>query len=78
MRQTSPESLGIFSYILGLYDVYRGDWERVAIDARVSIYELSRFLDYAAVFLSNGGNYYVRIMPSIPCSAGFENAVGSW
>lgn len=37
-----------------------GDWEKLASKAEVSIDELREFLEYAAIFLGNIGNYYVR------------------
>lgn len=36
-----------------------GDWEKLASKAEVSIKELRQFLEYAAIFLGNIGNYYV-------------------
>lgn len=36
-----------------------GDWEKLASKADVSINELRQFLEYAAIFLGNIGNYYV-------------------
>ncbi|KAI0194109.1 peptidase family M49-domain-containing protein [Xylaria flabelliformis] len=47
MRQVSPESLAIFDFIMRL-----AEWEGVTED------DVSAFLQYAATFLSNIGNYY--------------------
>ncbi|KAL5332916.1 dipeptidyl peptidase III [Aspergillus crustosus] len=58
LRQVSPEANGIFDFIISLYRSCKGDWERIATDANIEIDELSSFLDYAALFLSNIGNYF--------------------
>ena len=62
-RQVSPESSGIFDFILRLYetckDDYRGDWGALANSCNVSHADVNAFLEYAATFLSNMGNYYV-------------------
>jgi hypothetical protein len=60
MRQTSPESVGIFELLLELYVICDGDWEWLARRTNLSNREINNFLDYAATFLSNVGNYYVR------------------
>lgn len=61
MRQVSRESNAIFDFILELYRSCAGDWARLAADTGISMDDLRRFLDYAAVFLGNVGNYFVRI-----------------
>lgn len=62
-RQVSPESNGIFDFIMRLYEAcknsYRGDWNALANACRVSHADVNAFLEYAATFLSNMGNYYV-------------------
>ncbi|KAL2810454.1 dipeptidyl peptidase III [Aspergillus granulosus] len=58
LRQVSPEANGIFDLIMALYRSCRGDWNQLAINSNVSREELQRFLDYAALFLSNIGNYF--------------------
>lgn len=66
-RQVSPESSGIFDFILRLYetckDNYRGDWGALANSCNVSHADVNAFLEYAATFLSNMGNYYVWLIP---------------
>jgi len=58
MRQVSPESIPIFDFILGLHAHCGGDWDTF-IDDNVSKGSLHKFLTYAAMFLSNVGNYSV-------------------
>ena len=59
LEQVSPESPAIFDFVLELYQTCSGDWESL-VDSRISSEELHRFLTYAATFLSNVGNYFVR------------------
>ena len=59
MRQVSPESPIIFDFILELYRSVSGDWETLVRNGIVEAEECEAFLDYAARFLSNVGNYYV-------------------
>lgn len=59
MRQVSPESNGIFDLIIELYQSCSGQWTVFVDEGCVSQEELSAFLDYAALFLSNLGNYFV-------------------
>ncbi|GAT27472.1 dipeptidyl peptidase III [Aspergillus luchuensis] len=58
LRQVSPEANGIFDLIMALYHSCDGKWEQLATEAGVSVQELENFLDYAATFLSNVGNYF--------------------
>lgn len=58
LRQTSPESIGIFDFIIGLYESCDGDWEVLTGEAALRQDEMEAWLDYAATFLSNIGNYY--------------------
>ena len=60
LRQVSPESPAIFDFILELYRTCSGNW-RSLVGPDVSSEDLQQFLTYAATFLSNVGNYYVRI-----------------
>lgn len=60
LRQTSPEANGIFDLIMELYATCSGDWQALSSRQEVSTKELEQFLEYAATFLSNVGNYYVR------------------
>lgn len=59
LRQVSPESPAIFDFILELYRTCSGNWSSL-IGPDVSSEDLQRLLTYAATFLSNVGNYYVR------------------
>ncbi|MCJ1326550.1 hypothetical protein MMC10_003215 [Thelotrema lepadinum] len=59
LHQTSPESNSIFDLIIRLYAHSQGDWRRLAQSNGILPEELDAFLDYAATFLSNVGNYYV-------------------
>ncbi|KAK4184648.1 peptidase family M49-domain-containing protein [Podospora australis] len=77
MRQTSPESTKIFDFIMQVYKSCGGHWreflgfERGRV--RVTEKELAAFPDYAALFLSNLGNYYAdggkMIIPSLSLDA---------
>ncbi|PWY82924.1 dipeptidyl peptidase III [Aspergillus heteromorphus CBS 117.55] len=58
LRQVSPEATGIFDFIISLYRSCDGNWEQLAAESGVDIQDVERFLDYAATFLSNVGNYY--------------------
>ncbi|KAI2629742.1 putative dipeptidylpeptidase III [Hypoxylon sp. NC1633] len=56
-RQVSPESEPIFDLILALYENSGGDWKALQAKAGISDEELDQFLQYAAQFLGNSGNY---------------------
>ncbi|KAF3069082.1 putative dipeptidyl peptidase 3 [Daldinia childiae] len=58
LRQVSPESLGIFEFIMELYESCGGDWNQFSTDYGVAVKDLEAFLEFAATFLSNIGNYY--------------------
>ncbi|XRM40006.1 hypothetical protein ABZX51_003330 [Aspergillus tubingensis] len=58
LRQVSPEANGIFDFIMALYHSCDGNWEQLATKTGVSVQELENFLNYAATFLSNVGNYF--------------------
>ncbi|KAK7448564.1 dipeptidyl-peptidase 3 [Colletotrichum acutatum] len=68
LRQTSPESLSIFDFILELHAAWNGSWDQLADE--IGIEETRQFLTYAAAFLSNLGNYYgsgdQKFIPAIP------------
>ncbi|KAF9883975.1 hypothetical protein FE257_002416 [Aspergillus nanangensis] len=70
LQQVSPEANGIFDFILALYQLCDGQWERLAIESGVEMDEVEKFLDYAAIFLSNVGNYFgsgdQKFLPGIP------------
>lgn len=65
LRQVSPESNACFDLIIRLYeackDQFRGKWDDLADACKVSRGEVHAFVQYAATFLSNVGNYYVRL-----------------
>lgn len=60
LRQVSPESIDIFDFILELYQSCSGDWDMLVAEGCIGQEDCDAFLDYAATFLSNVGNYYVR------------------
>lgn len=64
LRQVSVESNAVFDLIMQLYktckDRYRGEWHVFADACKVPRAEVNAFVQYAATFLSNVGNYYVR------------------
>ncbi|EXF84560.1 dipeptidyl-peptidase 3 [Colletotrichum fioriniae PJ7] len=68
LRQTSPESLSIFDFILELHAAWNGNWDQLADE--IGIEETRQFLTYAATFLSNLGNYFgsgdQKFIPAIP------------
>ncbi|KAF4984185.1 hypothetical protein FZEAL_583 [Fusarium zealandicum] len=57
LRQISPESEPIYDLILALHKSAKGDWNALAKKADVEEAEVTRFLEYAAMFLGNNGNY---------------------
>lgn len=59
LRQVSPESIGIFEFIMELHRSCGGDWNQFSEDYGVDVEDLEAFLEFAATFLSNVGNYYV-------------------
>ncbi|MCJ1404909.1 hypothetical protein MMC11_008135 [Xylographa trunciseda] len=69
-NQVSPESSSVFDLILELYRSCAGDWGALAEQFSVSANSLQEFLEYAAVFLGNVGNYYGRgdqkFVPRLP------------
>ncbi|KAI1779981.1 putative dipeptidylpeptidase III [Hypoxylon cercidicola] len=56
-RQISPESEPIFDFVLALHKSSGGDWKALQAKAGISDEELGHFLQYAAQFLGNNGNY---------------------
>ncbi len=65
LQQVSPESQAIFDYVLELYRVCvtncTGDWTKMASRYNVAMADMESFLNYAAMFLCNIGNYFVII-----------------
>lgn len=76
MRQVSPESEPIFDFILETYRACDGNWESLAERVGISVESLEGFLEYAAVFLGNIGNYYVRTDRFIPSGPYTHRGVG--
>lgn len=68
LRQVSPESPKIFALIKELYQCCNGNWnlfvDRGLLGSNTSEMgeSLQQFLWYAATFLSNMGNYFVRFL----------------
>ncbi|KAM3507740.1 hypothetical protein MY11210_007020 [Beauveria gryllotalpidicola] len=58
MRQVSSESPDIFDFIMDLYRACDGQWSRLVTQCNITDQELQAFLEYAATFLCNLGNYY--------------------
>jgi dipeptidyl-peptidase-3 len=68
LQQVSPESPVIFRLIIALHNLCRGEWHELLrwkafqrIPRTESERDLREFLNYAATFLSNIGNYYVSV-----------------
>ncbi len=59
LRQTSPESEGIFDFILESHKACEGEWSKLVNEAGVGREDVGSFLDYAGQFLAHLGNYYV-------------------
>ncbi|KAK3693852.1 peptidase family M49-domain-containing protein [Podospora appendiculata] len=57
LRQVSPESEPIYDFIVALQKASGGDWKALAEKAGVDEAGLTAFLQYAAQFLGNSGNY---------------------
>ncbi|KAI1331974.1 peptidase family M49-domain-containing protein [Xylariaceae sp. FL0255] len=57
LRQVSPESEPIFDFILKLRKSCKGEWRQL-VGPDVTEIDVTAFLEYAATFLSNIGNYY--------------------
>lgn len=73
LRQVSPESEPIYDFILSLYRASNGDWNSLAAKTQVSEEHLKFFLEYAAQFLGNCGNYKgfgdSKFIPRLPSSS---------
>ncbi|KAI9903085.1 hypothetical protein N3K66_002437 [Trichothecium roseum] len=57
LRQLSPESEPIYDLIISLHKSCNGDWTALGKKAGVEEQEVTYFLEYAAMFLGNTGNY---------------------
>lgn len=66
----SPESETIYDLIIALHNYCNGDWEKAAPEAGLSSDELKAFLNYAAQFLGNCGNFKsfgdTKFVPRLP------------
>lgn len=60
LRQVSPEAEQIFDLILELYQSCSGHWDCLKESCGADEQGLHDFLEYAALFLGNIGNYYVN------------------
>lgn len=73
MRQVSPESEPIYDLILALYRACNGNWNGLAQKTNVSEDNLRFFLEYAAMFLGQAGNYKgfgdAKFIPRLPPDA---------
>ncbi|KAL3437122.1 peptidase family M49-domain-containing protein [Aspergillus tetrazonus] len=58
MRQVSPESPEIFDFIINLYHACGGEWDTLVAKCDITREDLASFLEYAATFLCNLGNFY--------------------
>ncbi|KAH7130666.1 peptidase family M49-domain-containing protein [Dendryphion nanum] len=57
LRQISPESEPIYDFIIALHKHSSGDYTALAKEAGLSTEEINAYLNYAAQFLGNLGNY---------------------
>jgi dipeptidyl-peptidase-3 len=57
LRQVSPESENIYDFIVEVYKACDGNWNALQKQAGVSEDDIKHFLEYAAQFLGNCGNY---------------------
>ncbi|KAL7944841.1 hypothetical protein V8C42DRAFT_345281 [Trichoderma barbatum] len=64
MRQVSPESPDIFDFIMNLYHACDGKWNTLVAQCNITPEELTSFLEYAAMFLCNLGNFYSGYYPT--------------
>ena len=62
LRQTSEESVNVFSLILRLHDLIDGDWNSLQRLDGIDEQEINALADYFAFFLSNVGNYSVGVL----------------
>jgi len=57
LKQVSPESEHIYDFIIALHKHSAGDYDSLAKEAGLSSSDLNAYLNYAAQFLGNLGNY---------------------
>ncbi|KAG8163231.1 hypothetical protein KVR01_006528 [Diaporthe batatas] len=81
MRQVSPEAIRIFDLILELHSSCDGQWSTLLSEGGVTEAEISAFLDYAALFLTNLGNFFAdggtKIIPALSAGALYKLAKSS-
>lgn len=59
LRQTSPEGVGIFDFILEMHNACQGQWNQIAGKCHVEPEALDAFLEFSGTFLSKLNNYCV-------------------
>lgn len=68
LRQVSDEANDIFDLIMEIqkccWKGWQGRWAQMGAQLKISSEEVDAFLDFAAKFLSNVGNFYVSIFGS--------------
>ncbi|KAJ5707099.1 dipeptidyl peptidase III [Penicillium malachiteum] len=71
LRQTSSEAEGIFDFILLTHQACAGEWESF-IDHGLTKEEVDSWLEFAGMFMSNLGNYFIieRMMSVQPVKLG--------
>ncbi|KAH6621473.1 dipeptidyl peptidase III [Chaetomium sp. MPI-SDFR-AT-0129] len=73
LRQTSPESEGIFDFIIELHKACDGQWFELVRENGVDSQDVKGFLDYAGQFLAHLGNYYAdgnrKVVPRVSVDA---------
>jgi len=67
LRQTSPEAEGIFDFILELHRACSGRWYSLG-DLGIKQEDIDKWLDFAGMFLSSLGNYFVSSHRSLRAS----------
>jgi dipeptidyl-peptidase III len=60
LKQVSPEASAIFDFIVEIHKTCTGHWWALADRLGINHDQVTAFIDYAATFLSNIGNYYGR------------------
>ncbi|PVH79291.1 hypothetical protein DL98DRAFT_632565 [Cadophora sp. DSE1049] len=69
LRQTSPESEGIYDFILELHKVCDGQWDKF-VESGVAREHLDTWLEFTGMFLSSLGNHFddgdQKVVPSVP------------
>lgn len=62
LRQTSPEAIDIFDFILNIHQACGGDWNKLIEQGSMTSNDLKAFLEYSALFLCNLGNFYIILL----------------